>query len=251
MTWSNRVVWLEGMFLRAQHFQQQDRWLEALVRDRTAALRPHGWGLTEGVINRNLLATGQFALASGSGVFEDGTPFALPGETDQPVPLDLPETTRNAVVYLVLPMRQAGSVEVTANGSSEGRYEQQPFEAYDTHSGSPQPAEVQVGRLRLRYMLETENRAGYHGIGLARVVEVGADRKVVLDDQWIAPCLACSAAPPLTGLLAELAGLLNQRGEALAARLTAPGSRGVADVSDFLLLQSVNRSQKLHGPLGE
>ena len=77
------------------------------------------------------------------------------------------------------------------------------------------------------------------------VVEVGADRKVVLDDQWIAPCLACSAAPPLTGLLAELAGLLNQRGEALAARLTAPGSRGVADVSDFLLLQSVNRSQKL------
>ena len=61
MTWSNRVVWLEGMFLRAQHFQQQDRWLEALVRDRTASLRPHGWGLTEGAINRNLLAAGQFA----------------------------------------------------------------------------------------------------------------------------------------------------------------------------------------------
>ena len=245
MTWSNRVVWLEGMFLRAQHFQQQDRWLEALIRDRTASLRPYGWGLTEAVINRNLLAAGQFALASGSGVFEDGTPFALPGETDQPVPLDLPETTRNAIVYLVLPMRQAGSVEVTANGSSEGRYEQRPFEAYDTHSGSPQPAEVQVGRLRLRYMLETENRAGYHAIGLARVVEVGADRRVTLDEQWIPPALVCSAAAPLTGLLAELAGMLNQRGEALAARLTAPGARGVADVSDFLLLQSVNRAQKL------
>ena len=73
MTWSNRVVWLEGMFLRTQHFQQQDRWVEALVRDRTAALRPHAWGLTEGAINRNLLGTGQFALANGSGVFEDGT----------------------------------------------------------------------------------------------------------------------------------------------------------------------------------
>ena len=245
MTWSNRVVWLEGMFLRAQHFQQQDRWLEALILDRTASLRPYGWGLIEAAINRNLLAAGQFALASASGVFEDGTPFALPGETDQPVPLDLPETTRNAIVYLVLPMRQAGSVEVTANGSSEGRYEQRPFEAYDTHSGSPQPAEVQVGRLRLRYMLETENRAGYHAIGLARVVEVGADRRVTLDEQWIPPALVCSAAAPLSGLLAELAGMLNQRGEALAARLTAPGARGVADVSDFLLLQSVNRAQKL------
>src|SRR3981081_1578084 len=70
MTWSNRVVWLEGMFLRAQHFQQQDRWIEALVRARTGHLPRQGWGLTEAAINRNLLAAGQFALASGSGVFE-------------------------------------------------------------------------------------------------------------------------------------------------------------------------------------
>lgn len=245
MSWSNRVVWLEGMFLRAQHFQQQDRWLEALVHDRTFALRPHGWGLTEMAINRDLLATGQFALVGASGVFEDGTPFALPGQTDQPVPLDLPESTRNAVVYLALPMRQEGSVEVTADDASDGRYGQRGFEAYDTHSGSPQPAALQVGRLRLRYMLETENRAGYHCIGLARVIEVSADRRAVLDDRWIPPALMCSAVTPLTGLISELAGMLNQRGEALAARLTAPGSRGVADVSDFLLLQSVNRAQKL------
>ncbi len=245
MTWTNRVIWQEGMFLRAQHFQQQDRALEALVRGRTAALRPYGWGLTEAVINRDLLTTGQFALATASGVFEDGTPFSFPGDTDQPVPLELAETTRNALVYLVLPIRQAGAVEIAADDRPEGRYGQQSFEAYDTHSGSPQPAEIQIGRLRLRYMLETENRAGYHGIGLARIVEVGADRRVTLDERWIAPALLCSAAPPLAGLLAELAGMLNQRGEALAGRLTAPGSRGVADVSDFLLLQSVNRAQKL------
>ena len=29
MSWTNRVVWQEGMFLRTQHFQQQDRWLGA------------------------------------------------------------------------------------------------------------------------------------------------------------------------------------------------------------------------------
>jgi type VI secretion system protein ImpJ len=245
MTWTNRIVWQEGMFLRAQHFQQQDRWIEQLVRERTAALRPHGWGMVEVAINRDLLTTGQFALATAAGVFEDGTPFSMPGETDQPPPLELPDNTRNAVVYLVLPIRQAGALEIATDNSPEGRYGQRPFEAYDTHSGSPQPAELQVGRLRLRYMLETENRAGYHCIGVARVVEIGSDRRVTLDDRWIAPALFCSATPPLAGLLTELSGMLNQRGEALAARLTAPGSRGVADVSDFLLLQSVNRSQKL------
>lgn len=245
MTWTNRVVWQEGMFLRAQHFQQQDRWLESVLRGRTAALRPHGWGLVEGAINRDLLATGQFALASAAGVFEDGTPFALPGDADQPTPLDLPDSTRNAVVYLALPIRQPGAVEVAFDGNGSGRYGLQEFEAYDTHSASPQPAPLQVGRLRMRYMLETENRSGYLCIGLARVVEVASDRRVTLDDRWIAPCLVCSAAPPLAGLLAELSGMLNQRGEALAGRLTAPGGRGVADVSDFLLLQSINRGQKL------
>jgi type VI secretion system protein ImpJ len=250
MTWTNRVVWQEGMFLRAQHFQQQDRWLESLVRTRTAALRPHPWGIVEMAIDRELLATGRLAVNSATGVFEDGTPFAIPGETDHPPPLDLPESTRNAVVYLAAPVRQSGAVEVAANGA-DGRYRLQEFEAFDTHSASPQPAPLQIGRLRLRYMLETEERAGYLCIGLARIIEVAADRRASLDERWIPPALLCSGAPPLAGLITEFAGILNQRGEALAGRLTAPGSQGVSAVSDFLLLQSINRWQKLLAHWGD
>jgi type VI secretion system protein ImpJ len=246
MTWTNRVAWQEGMFLRAQHFQQQDRALESLVLGRTAALRPHGWGMVNWVLNRDMLAVGQFAATVLSGVFEDGTPFSLPGDADHPPPLDVPEGTRNAIVYLALPVRQPGTVEIASADAPEGRYGLQEFEAYDTHSASPQPAGLQVARLRLRYLLESQRQPGYVCIGLARIVEVASDRRVSLDDRWIPPALVCSAAPPLAGLLAELSGMLNQRGEALAARLTAPGSsRGVADVTDFLLLQSVNRWQKL------
>ncbi len=245
MTWTNRVVWQEGMFLRAQHFQQQDRWLESVMRARTAALRPHPWGVVEMAIDRDLLSTGRFALSSAIGVFEDGTPFAIPGETDHPPPLDLPDSTRNAVVYLAAPVRQPGAVEIGAGDAAEGRYQLREFEAYDTHSASPQPAPLQVGRLRVRYLLETDERAGYLCIGLARITEVAADRRVAVDERWIPPSLICSAAAPLAGLITEFSGLLNQRGEALAARVTAPGSRGVADFADFLLLQSVNRWQKL------
>src|SRR6185437_15928145 len=135
--------------------------------------RPHPWGLVEYCIDRDLLSTGRFALASGAGVFEDGTPFVLPGETEHPPPLEPPATARNALVYLALPVRQAGSIEVAGDNGSEGRYELRSFEAYDTHSGSPQPAELQVGRLRLRYLLETDDRSGYLCIGLARIQEVG------------------------------------------------------------------------------
>lgn len=244
MGWTDRVIWQEGMFLRPQHFQQQDRWTEQLVRARTAALRPYPWGLVDFSVNRDLLTTGRFALATGMGVFEDGTPFAIPAETDHPAPLELPETARNALVYLALAVRQPGAMEV-ADAGAEGRLTRQDFEAYDTHSASPQPADLLVGRPRLRYLLEGQDRAGYLCIGLVRVIEVGADRRVILDERWVPPALLCSAAGPLSGLLTELAGMLNQRGEALGARMTAPGSRGAAEMQDFLFLQSINRWQKL------
>ena len=66
MSWTNRVVWQEGMFLRTQHFQQQDRWTEQLVRGRVQALRPHPWGLIDYALDRDLLGTGRFALSGTS-----------------------------------------------------------------------------------------------------------------------------------------------------------------------------------------
>ncbi len=246
MSWTNRVVWAEGMFLRSQHFQQQDRWLEAFVRGRAAALRPHSWGLTQMTLDKDLLGTGRFAVAAASGVFEDGTPFSLPGETDHPPPFEVPDNTRGVLVHLALPIRQSGAVEIAAaDGSAEGRYKAQSFEAYDTHSASPQAAEILVGRLKLRYLLESEERAGYLCIPVARIMEVSADKRVTLDENWMPPALVCSAVPPLAGLITEFAGMINQRGEALAGRVNAPGARGVAEVSDFMLLQAINRWQAL------
>ena len=245
MTRTNRVVWQEGMFLRAQHFQQQDRWLESLVRARTARLRPYPWGMTELSIDRDLLAAGKFALLSAAGAFEDGSIFLVPRDEDHPVPLELSPGTRNQIVYLAVPVGQAGSVEVAYGDASEARLALTAFEAYDTHSASPQPAELLIGRLRLRYMLEDENRSGFFCIGIARIIEVSADKRVVLDDRWIPPELFCGVTAPLTGLITELSGMMHQRAEAIAARLAAPGTRGVAEVQDFLLLQSINRWQSL------
>ena len=40
MTWHNKVMWTEGMFLQPQHFQQHDRYLTRLVDARIGAGRP-------------------------------------------------------------------------------------------------------------------------------------------------------------------------------------------------------------------
>lgn len=244
MAWHDKVVWQEGMFLRAQHFQQQDRYLEHLVQDRAAPLHPHPWGVTEIALDRDLLAAGKFSLSSIAGVMQDGTPFSVPGTADLPEPLDLPEGTRNQVVYLCLPLRKPDGMEVAANETEDAmtaRYSLAGHTAYDTHSDPSLSAELAVGRPRLRYMLERQERAAFACLGLARVTEVQADRRVLVDEQFIPPALRVSAATPLSNVLAEMVGLLGQRAEALAARIVQPGSRGVGEVADFLLLQAINR----------
>jgi type VI secretion system protein ImpJ len=79
----------------------------------------------------------------------------------------------------------------------------------------------------------------------ARVVERRADNQVSLDRQRFAPLLDVAAHPVLKAYLDELLGLVRQRGDALAARMTQVGSGGVAEISDFLLLQTVNRYEPL------
>ncbi len=249
MFWHDKVVWQEGMFLRAQHFQQQDRHSARQLQARVEPLRPHPWGLTELSIDRDLLTAGRFALSAAAGVLEDGTAFSIPGGADAPPPLELPEGTRNAVVYLALALRQDGNPEVTAGeGGPEdlrARYALRSFQAYDTHSDSTMPAELGVGRLRLRYLLEGSDLAGYTRLGLARIVEVQADKRVLLDERYVPPSLRVSAHGVLGNLTSELVGMLGQRAEVLAARLGQPGARGVADIADFLLLQAINRWQPL------
>jgi len=254
MSWHDKVVWQEGMFLRAQHFQQQDRHLEQLLQARAAPLRPWPWGVTELSLDRDLLAAGKFALSNAAGVLEDGTPFAIPATADQPPPIDVPDGARNMTVYLAAPVRQPGAPEVAFTegpDTAQARYALFSFEAFDTHSDSTLSAELQVARPRLRFMLEGEDRAGFTCLPLARITEVQADRRVVVDERFIPSCLRISAAPPLANFIAELGGVVKQRADAYAGRLAQPGARGVPDVAQFMLLQTLNRWQPLLAHWGD
>ena len=75
MTWHSRIVWQEGMFLRAQHFQQQDRWAAQQLRSSIAGLRPFPYGFTDLAVSRDLLGTGRVALTAASGRVDAGTPI--------------------------------------------------------------------------------------------------------------------------------------------------------------------------------
>ena len=95
MGWENKVVWGEGLFLQPQHLQQQERYVERLIRTSTGGLVPFSYGLTRLEIDTDMLALGKFAIRSAAGIFPDGTPFSIPDDVDHPAPIDLPETLKN------------------------------------------------------------------------------------------------------------------------------------------------------------
>jgi type VI secretion system protein ImpJ len=246
MSWDNKVIWSEGLFLRPQHLQQNDRYFEKFVRGRTASLRGYGWGVTELALNRDLLGLGKVAIETARGVLEDGTPFSIPDDADQPVPLEPPANSRNAIVYLALPTRQPGATEADAragNQESAARFSVAEQELVDSNAGDRGEAAIEIGRLRFRLLIEGADLAGFICLGIARIVEIRADGQIILDDSYIAPTLDCAGSRSLANFVSEIQGLLHHRGEALAARVGQSGTSGVAEIADFMLLQLVNRAE--------
>ena len=244
MSWDSKVLWTEGLFLQPHHFQQADRYTEALISGLARRVRPYAWGLSALEIDEEVLKIGQFALKSCAGLTQDGTVFRVPASEDHPPALEVPETVKDCVVYLTVPQRRQGATEVDLSGAemSASRLRPAELEVTDTMGREKKPVMLGVGKLRLQFALEVDDLSDRLAIPVARIIEVRPDKEIVLDQAYIATCLDVRAAPPLYGFVREIEGLLSHRMQALAGRMSeGKGSRGVAEVSDLFLLTVINR----------
>jgi len=251
MTNNNRVVWKEGTFLRPQHFQQHDRYVESLVEARAGRLRPYAWGLWELGYDHNFLAQGKLRVTVCRGIFEDGTPFSIPTDDDEPQILDIAPGTKETLVYLTLPARRDGTAVFTTSDDPQlpVRYLTSEVEVADNNAEARGSARVLTARRRLHLRLAGEDLGAFTALPLLRIAEVRSDKTVVLNEAFIPPCLDCAGVPRLHGFIKEIHGLLQHRAEALAGRLVGGG--GTGEIADLLLLQAVNQVEPLFGHLAE
>jgi type VI secretion system protein ImpJ len=244
MSWDSKVLWTEGLFLQPHHFQQSDRYTEALVAGLARRAGPYLWGVTDIEIDEEVLKFGQFALKSCSGLTPDGAVFRVPQAEDHPPALIVPEGVKDCIVYLSVPQRRKGAAEVDLTGAelSAARFRPAELEITDTIGRDRKAVTLGVGKLRLQFALQMDDLADRLVIPVARIIEMRPDKEVLLDKSFIPSCLDVRAAMPLIGFLRELEGLLAHRSKALGGRLSESGAtKGVAEISDFLLLMTVNR----------
>ena len=250
MSWRTKVVWSEGMLLQPQHLQQSERHADHARHLLLRTTTPYAWGFAELEIDAAALTLGKLALVRAVGTFGDGTVFDMPAVDPLPEPIEIPSTLRDEAIVLALPLRRAGAREADAEGYEDlVRHRVLESEVPDSNTAGERTAMLQLGTLHTRLMRAGDTTDAWTTLNVARVVERRVDNQVQLDRGLLPPLLDVAGHAVIKGWLDEILGLLRQRGEALAGRMTQGGTGGVAEIADFLLLQTVNRNEPLFAHL--
>jgi type VI secretion system protein ImpJ len=256
MSWRNKVVWREGLFLRPHHLQQQDRYAEWLMASRTGHVTPYPWGFVELEIDQDLAQQSKFALRRATGVMPDGTPFEIEGcKPPQPAPLDIPDSVGGRIVWLTLPVASPNTREVDYRTTdSASRFIESSVRIIDSTAEMRSEEEIDVAYPRLAFAVSRSPKHGYLNLALARIEEV-REKCIYFDQKFAPPVLVCSAHPVVTGWLDRVIGWIDNKLEQLARFAADPSAGGGLQNVDYYVLQLLNRTipvlKHLRGPLGD
>ncbi|MGZ0749318.1 type VI secretion system baseplate subunit TssK [Kluyvera sichuanensis] len=247
-TMKNRVLWQEGMFALPQHFQQQQRHNDAMLRERLDALGDFAWGFTELSLNTELLAQGKVMIDRASGCLPDGTVFRIPEQDLLPLPYQPRELTvsESHDIYLALPVASHNISEVQgirSAGQSSERYSETRIDVRDVHSDDGDMQSLTLGQLVPKIVSGAEDLSALVVLPLCRIRSFQSGGALVLDDDFIPTCQTLRVSPVLNRFVGDVQGLIATRAADLAKRIGSPEQSGIADVAEFMMLQMLNRWQ--------
>ena len=243
MSLRSKPLWFEGMFVRPQHFQQYDRWIESSLDARVQAAGPHFWGIKSLAFDKELLDLGKLSIAQCTAVMRDGLPIAIPNDVTAPAPRDISADTQDALIRLAVPLKPRDGAEVSGSDGTPRRYRSTALRVQDSTRPDRSAGDLHVGQPDVRLLIgdEPEQDQIALPIGLIRNVE---GTKINLAEDFIPPTVSVSSSSRLVAMAREVLALLASRGDALASRAEAGQSQGDASgLSDMLTLMAVNRSE--------
>lgn len=238
------------MFIRPQHLQQQNRYLETLIERRTAGLGVAPWGVRSLALDPELLRVGQVGLARCDVVMPDGTVLSIPQDIAPPSARSVAADTRGRVVKLAIPARRGDSLELqdAAQPSRVARYAALDYEVVDATSPARRSISLKLGTVRATLLLDGELEDDLITVAIARIDQIDATGAVSLSPAFIQPTLDCTAVPRLLEITREIEGLLRNLGDTVATRVDpARVVNQMSGIVDYLLLTTINRFEPSFG----
>lgn len=243
MSIERKVVWNEGTLIAPQHFQQTERYYDAMLGQYYVSNNYYGWGLKELVLNLSSLRLGEVSVERVEGFFADGGYFNETFESAPNLILTIPANIENEFIYLVWSKassykRNYGFLDET--DIREIRYIIRNVDLEDSANPTLPKRELLLGTPNLKLSLLRNIGENEIKLPIAKIISTSSTGEIVLDEQFIPAYLNCKHTQ-LSHYVAEIMGLLKQRAMALAGVLTNPTLKGTGEVRDFLMLQTINR----------
>ena len=237
----NRVVWLEGMFLSPQHFQQQERYLEHYSRQLFSIRHQDSAGFLTLRIDNEQLKAGKIYLREASGIFQDGTPFSIHEDICRTIENVEPGT----VIYLALPLSRRGAVDTLLKEKASRAVRKVSFQktVMDSNDGGNDPVDMLLADLNPGLFHEGESLDHYTFLAVARIHEIRTDGELILDPTFIPQCLDYKVSSYLEEQVQSLQALVKQRAAMLAAQVGVDGAQKSFHTLQitYMWLQSLNR----------
>jgi type VI secretion system protein ImpJ len=249
---SPKILWGEGLFLRPQHFQQQDAYHEWRLAQMSRLLHPYAWGVRHVKVDPDALQTGLLRILELQVVFPDGELFNAPTEDELPPPVSLgtlAEGSSNGntdtVFHLALaPLRANGSNMAATRDEADtaARYYRVPVQAVDAYTDAV-PAEVVVLRKSAHLLAEPEPRGHLVSLPLLRLKKT-ATGGFELDGRFMPPCMNIQSSPAMFLHLRRLLDVLQAKVDALYGMHREPSKNVIefrsGDVASFWLLHTAS-----------
>ncbi len=241
MPWEKRVVWSEGMMLQPHHFQQQTRYHEAQLRNVSHLSQPYKWGIYSLDVDKSHLKTGKFCVNACEGILPDGSVFNLPEVDNLPSALDITEDHLDCTLFLAVSIRRHGNTETARDTQIQSRYDVIEHEARDVSGISSTVAPIEVAGFNFSLRTSKDDNNEFSCIPIAHIEDVSINDVITLKEDFIPPCLNVKMSAYVSGVVSELLKLAKHRIQSLASRVSVAGKASTTEVSDFLMLQTLNR----------
>ena len=247
MSVANKLLWGEGLFLRPQHFQQQDLYHEQRLHESVKALHPYAWGVSQLQIDRDALGNNTLRLLELALVFQDGEIFNAAGADQLPDEVDLsnlPASQQTVTFYAALPAFKqfGGNFAASGQPNSAARYGQANLSTPDLYTQAAQ-AELAYLKKSLRLVAESDPRDSYISFPLLRLrrLSTGGFEQ---DPSFVPPSLSIRSAPLLFLQLRRLIDALQAKVNALYGHHREPSKSVIefrsGDMSSFWLLHTAS-----------
>lgn len=238
----DKVIWSEGMFLRPQHFQQFERYIEDQVVSRSRYVTPYYWGIKKLEIDSSLLSLGKVAVVYAEGVFPDGSLFKVSYDPAFPLVVQVSKGQENQCIYMAIPPQIKGAVNSDEPEQSQGvRYRQKHQDIRDSHGvNNDRVYPIATGDLNVRLVAEDQLEDSFIALPVAQISSVSDDGAIVLNPLFGAPAIDMSIHSGCMSGLADLILLMQEKAKQLAATIESGTANGAGTVVDLLMLKALN-----------